>query len=64
MIKFVLTVLVLVLEPSGISRVDGIRVKFKTAATCEQARKFVVEEITKTKDALVIDARCVKVTEV
>lgn len=64
MIKFVLTVLVLVQEPGGIYRADTLTQEFKTYSTCEQARKFAVEEITKTKDALVIDARCVKITEV
>lgn len=51
-------------DHSGQYRADSLFQEFSTAGMCEQARKFAVEEINKTKDALVIDARCVKVTEV
>lgn len=64
MVKFLLTVLILVQDHSGQYRADSLFQEFSTAGMCEQARKFAVEEINKTKDALVIDARCVKVTEV
>lgn len=64
MIKFVLTILVLVQEPGGVYRADTLTQEFKTYSACEQARKFAVEEINKTKDALVVGANCVKVIEV
>jgi hypothetical protein len=62
-IKFILTVLILVDNPRGGS-IQSIREEFKTNLTCEQAKAFTIEEVNKTKDAVVISASCVKVTEV
>lgn len=64
MIKFVLTILVLIQEPGGLYRADTLTQEFKTNTTCEQAKKFAVEELNKTKDAIVVGANCVKVIEV
>jgi hypothetical protein len=59
MIKFILVVMFTISGPSG-TDTTAMRAKFDSATECEQAKQFVVEELSNSKDIKVLSADCKK----